>query len=243
MPSKILFSRLFCFVVLGLCLGISSSFAVPEVLEKIPRPLAAVINYGEDFTRPLARFDVRLKYQDKGDGSDALVNTYRVDYPLQLKNGWNIVTRADLPMISNNTRGPDNREGHWGLGLGDALTQVIVASPEAKRFRYGTGLRAVWPSATEQQFGSGKYQLGPMAGFVYSPSCLTEGSFLKFIWREEFSVGGDAGRKDIHRSVLNPGASFTLPRQFYADLSPEIKINWADEPKKRTLEFNFRGEC
>ncbi len=231
MSFRFLVRLVFSYGIVFLASAISTSFAAPEVLSKMPRPLASVINFGEDFTRPLARFDVRLKYQDKGDGSDALVNTYRVDYPLLLRNGWNIATRVDLPMISNDTQGPDNREGRWGLGLGDTLTQVIVASPEANRFRYGTGLRAIWPSATEQQFGSGKYQLAPMVGAVYAPSCLAEGSFVKFIWREEFSVGGDAGRTDIHRSVLNPGASFTLPRQFYADLSPEIKINWQDNAK------------
>ncbi len=219
------------FWIAFIALGIPFSYAAGDILSKIPRPLASVINFGEDFTRPLARFDVRLKYQNKGDGSDALVNTYRMDYPFRLKNGWNIATRVDLPMVANNTQGSDNSEGRWGLGLGDTLTQVIVASPEANRFRYGSGLRAIWPSATEQQFGSGKYQLGPMAGFVYAPSCLEDGSFLKFIWREEFSVGGDSGRKDIHKSVINPGVSFTLPRQFYADLSPELKINWQDDAK------------
>ena len=87
------------FWIAFIALGIPFSYAAGDILSKIPRPLASVINFGEDFTRPLARFDVRLKYQNKGDGSDALVNTYRMDYPFRLKNGWNIATRVDLPMV------------------------------------------------------------------------------------------------------------------------------------------------
>lgn len=117
------------------------------------------------------------------------------------------------------------------MGLGDLLTQAALVSPANKPFRYGTGLRVLWPTASEQQMGSGKYQLVPLAGFSFSLRSLSDGSFFQFAWREPFSVGGDENRKDIHNSVLNPALTVSLPRQFYVMSSPDITVHWAQGGK------------
>jgi hypothetical protein len=155
-----------------------------------------------------------------------LRNIYRLDYPFLLPGGWRIATRNELPLPASDTESPDNPKGAWRMGLGDVLNQVALVSPEKNAFRYAAGLRVIWPSATDQTLGSGKYQVGPGGAMTYSPSFLREGSFFQFIWREPFGVGGDEDRKDFHRSVINPGVNVALPRQFYAESSPEIVIDW-----------------
>ncbi len=223
-----------CFFFLGSVfwiVGIPLSLAATEVKQPRVTDISSSANYGEDVTRPLARFDMRFKYRDNGNGSDTLRNVYRLDYPLRLPDGWRISTRTEIPIMANDTKVPDNSAGKWGMGLGDLLTQTALVSPEEYRFRCAAGLRVIWPSATKQQLGLGKYQLAPTAGVGYTPRALPPGSFVSFIWREEWGAGGDKDRSDIHKSVFNPDITVSLPHRFYAELSPEIVMNWRDDGK------------
>jgi hypothetical protein len=212
---------------MGLVSGIPFLFAASETPQAATASTASQINYGEDTTRPLARFDIRLRYRSKADGSDELRNLYQLDYPFRLPGGWKLSTRTELPMTANDTEGADNSKGVWRMGLGDVLNQVALVSPENNSLRYAAGLRVVWPSETNPTLGSGKYQIGPGAAVSYTPAFLTEGSFFQFIWREPFGVGGDKDRKDTHRTVFNPGVNVALPHQFYVEMSPEMVINWS----------------
>jgi hypothetical protein len=84
-------------------------------------------NNGEDATRPLSRFDLRMLYQRGGNSTDAISYVLRYDHPIELQRGWMLATRFDLPVhISNDhPSGEDVRD--WQIGIGDLLTQFLLA--------------------------------------------------------------------------------------------------------------------
>ena len=62
------------------------------------------VNTGEDFTRPLDRFDIRYKYQQTTSDTDKSVMTFRLDAPFQLEDGWKFSTRFDMPIVNDYDR-------------------------------------------------------------------------------------------------------------------------------------------
>ena len=74
-------------------------------------------NNGEDFTRPLNRFDLRQRYErlpdDGGLEPEKWVTTLRTDLWTGVGEGWKLYGRADLPLVySNNVTSSFNPNGH-----------------------------------------------------------------------------------------------------------------------------------
>lgn len=124
-------------------------------------------NIGEDFTRPVGRFDLRQRYERLPDVNELepakWVTTLRVDLWTGFSAGWRLYGRVDQPLVySNDVTSRFNPNGHSRFGQGDLLTELgIIAPPPTARLGYGMGVRAVWPTAGLNEAGAGKYQLDP----------------------------------------------------------------------------------
>ena len=111
------------------------------------------VNNGKDFTRPMARFDLRGRYErlpdDGGLEPKKWVTTLRTDVWTGLGQGWKLYGRLDLPFVyANDVTSSSNPKGHAKFGVGDLLTEAAVILPPAtSRLAYGFGVRAVWPTA------------------------------------------------------------------------------------------------
>ena len=187
-----------------------------------------------DPASPRSRFDLRLKYRDLADDHYSATTTFRLDTPVMLDGGWLLALRFDLPLVRTDRPGPDTPDGDTQFGGGDFLSQFFFISPpqgQAKRFRFGLGAQLLWPTASRDGTGTGKYQLAPsIVGIYYTPQ-LGRGSFAALILRDFFSYAGDDDRRDIHELSVQPGLNINLPRQWFVSLFPDIRINWEDGAK------------
>jgi len=184
-------------------------------------------------------------------------------FPISLGSDWNLINRVVFPFLSapiNKDLGnyvglapgtiisdpsfpgvladPYDRTN----GFGDMM-YVGVASPKKPIKIESTGGAVIWgigatsmfPTASEDVLGTGKYSLGPAAVAAYLGPEWTLGVFPQHWW----SVGGDSTRADVSLTNIQYFLYYAPPwdprAQWRIGMSPNISINWTAEGDKVTL--------
>lgn len=198
-----------------------------------PEPPDEEWNNGEDFTLPPARFQTSYEFQKKDNDVEQNTFTLRRDQPFPLGGDWKLATRFDLPFIQNDKTGPDNPNGDTHFGIGDSLAQVALIDTVTDRFAFGAGSRALFPTATEYQFGAGKYQILPIAGAREKLPELSLGSFAEIVAYYDTDVGGYGGRSHIKQFQFSPTVSIALPERWFFTFFPsqDFVVNFQDNGK------------
>ena len=188
---------------------------------------------GEDFVRPPARFDFRYQFEEKSGDEAQDEFILRVDRPFPLSDGWKIGTRFDVPFVLNNGSSSDNPGGSYRFGTGEVLLQAVLIDEFSKRWGAGAGPRMILPTASQDQFGSGKVQLGPIGGVRRLLPEISAGSFAQLVVRYDCDVGGDSKRSHISRLQWSPTVNVALPRNWFVTLFPsqDIAVNFLDGNK------------
>ncbi len=181
-------------------------------------------NNGEDFTRPPAQFDGRYQYQARSDGSDRHSFILRRNQPTPLVDGWELSTRFDLPLVLSDKAGIENGSGDMAFGLGDLLVQAALIHTATDRFAWGGGARFLFPTASEDELGSGQYRLLPLLGARFKLPEISPGSFLQFLGRYDFDLGGDGGRGHVSQIQFSPTLSLALPDRWFVTFFPSQDI-------------------
>jgi hypothetical protein len=200
------------------------------------------LNNGEDFTRPVWRLEVREQYETLSDSHglspDKWVTTLRGDGWSGLDQGWKLYGRVDVPLVrSNDVTSSFNPDGEVTFGLGDLLTEFAVITPATfQRWGFGAGLRAVWPTASLNEAGKGKLQLGPLIGLRADLPEITRGSFLLTQVRYLNSIASrneNKGRGNINQLDIQPKFNIGLPDAWFvaAYAVESIQISFADDNK------------
>jgi hypothetical protein len=104
--------------------------------------------------------------------------------------------RIDLPIIWNK---PDseNRSGSVQSGLGDLLFQAIYAHTFNDRWAAALGTRWMFPTATGDAFGDGKWQGAPIGGFRCFVPEISNGIFAEMVLSCDNSFGGNPKRSNL----------------------------------------------
>src|SRR3990172_9030848 len=118
-------------LLLLICYMCQGIFAQDETKEEV--------NTGQDFAKPLSRFDIRYKFQQTTGDFDTSLMTLRLDTPFRMESGWQLSTRFDLPLIRSDVTSLDNPNGDYETGAGDFLTQFLFITPPQGRWAYGFG--------------------------------------------------------------------------------------------------------
>jgi hypothetical protein len=185
-------------------------------------------NTGQDPTRPLMRTDLRWKHLDFEGDHESDLFTLRADVPFVLGREWQLATRADVPFVLTNLPSADNPDGDHEFGLSDVLVQALFITPsldEGKRWKGALGTQVILPTADQDHFGAGKYQLSPSVAAVCQLPEIRPGSFAGLLVREQFSFAGDDDRRDINDLVVQPILTVTLTSGFFVSTAPEIRID------------------
>lgn len=183
-------------------------------------------NSGQDPTRPVTRFDLRLKNTDNPGGTDSQLLTLRIDKPFELGGRWKLSTRADVPFIRTDELAMGIPTGAHDAGLSDMLVQALLITPPKGKAAFAFGTQLYVPTATHG-LGSGRWQLAPSAAAVYQLPEVSRGTFVALLLRDNFSFAGDDPGTNV--ASVQPIFNWQLPRQWFLTFSPEAKFNTKDE--------------
>ncbi len=149
----------------------------------------------------------------------------RGDLSVNIASQWQLVFRGDLPYIAKNPITDSNPDGDYLYGVGDADIQAAVIHEFNSRWRAGAGVRLVAPTGGDT-FGSGKWQVMPIAGFRYSLPEISVGSYFEPLARYDVSFAGDPMRKNINNLQFGPMLNLALPDRWFFTLYPNPEIRW-----------------
>ena len=123
----------------------------------------------------------------------------------------NLATRLDLPLFLTDAVSPNNPGGASLLGVGDMLLQGLLIYAPTQRFAVVGGTQMIFPTASRDNMGAGKYRLVPTLGARYNLPEITKGSWAAFLLRYDYDVAGESDRRHISELQLAPLVNIALP--------------------------------
>ena len=193
-----------------------------ELAKKLANPVAALIsvpfqlNYDADYGKDDA-------------GSKWVLNIQPV-IPFSLGEDWNLITRTILPLAAVN----DIPKGNDQSGLGD-IQQSFFFSPKKPvgGWILAVGPVGLYPSATEDVLGGGKWGAGPTVLALKQAHGWTYGLLANHVW----SFAGDDDRNDISSTFLQPFLSYITTTKTTLGVNTESTYDW--ENKQWSVPVNL----
>lgn len=182
------------------------------------------------------------------------INTFMFQpvLPISLTENWNLVTRPIIPIVTapkfqvpsrdfGDCPGNCNSDGPPSFRLGSsrkteladimAWTMISPAEPmelpDGGKLVWGLGPAFRFPSATEDQFGSEKFSIGPSAIAMRLPP--KDGSWtLGLFHQSHFSVAGESDRDRVRTSQFQYIYWYKLPieQEVSVGAFPMVDVNW-----------------
>jgi hypothetical protein len=149
----------------------------------------------------------------------------RADTRVALAPNWQLALRGDLPFEAKNPLNSSNPNGDTLYGVGDADIQAALINDIDARWKAGFGARLIMPTR-DDNLGSGKWQIMPIAGVRYSMPDVGYGMYFEPLFRYDVSFAGDPTRRDISNLQFAPEVNFSFPDGWYFALYPEPDIRW-----------------
>jgi hypothetical protein len=88
--------------------------------------------------------------------------------PVSLTKDWNLITRPVMPWYNIVPHETSPNEFARDAGLGDLALLELLSPANSGNWVLGAGPTAIFPTATSEFTGQGKYQLGPSIVVGYS---------------------------------------------------------------------------
>jgi hypothetical protein len=140
--------------------------------------------------------------------------------PFSLNAQWNLISRTIAPIINLPSIAPGVPSR---FGLGD-MTESLFLSPKASFHGVilGAGPIFLLPTATEKSLGAGKFGIGPTIVALTQQNGFTYGILANQLW----SVAGNAGRRPVNASFLQPFLSYTWSTGTSVTVNTESTYDW-----------------
>jgi hypothetical protein len=145
--------------------------------------------------------------------------------PVALTSNWNLITRPVMTLF-NSVPHPDPHNPadiDRTTGFGDTvLMELVSPSPKlAGNWLLGLGPTFIFPTASSDYTGQGKWQVGPAAIVGY----LSKKWILGALVQNWTSFGG-SGDQDVNQMNLQPLAAYFLPGGWSIGYSGNVLANW-----------------
>lgn len=148
-----------------------------------------------------------------------------------LSSDYRLIARPVIP-VYDSPYAQGLKSVDYKFGLGDAEFMAMVApSSSSSGFLFGVGPTAVFPTATDKELGSGKWQLGGAAAAVYMDEKWVAGIFPQQWW----SIGGDASRKEVSLTKAQYFLWYSPAKTWQIGMSPNILIDWTQKDASNAL--------
>jgi hypothetical protein len=149
----------------------------------------------------------------------------RADTRIALAPDWLLALRGDLPFLAKNPLNSSNPNADYLYGVGDADVQAALIHQIDARWIAGFGARLIMPTG-DDNLGSGKWQIMPIAGARYSMPDVGYGMYFEPLLRYDVSFAGDPLRRSISNLQFAPEVNFSFPDGWFFALYPEPDIRW-----------------
>lgn len=197
-------------------------------------------------------------------GQDEMYNNTFLFQPvlsIQLNEEWKSILRPVFQINSFETLGSvDITTGTTGpaitgvdvdreFGLGDTVLLNVFSDHYTPPFVYGFGYTAMFPTATEDQLGTGKYSVGPAALAL----SITDKWILGCIAQHWWSYGGDdwmtvdtssgsvhVDRSDVNLTDFQYILRYRVSPTTNIGCAPNIQYNW--ETDELSLPIGIGGD-
>ena len=151
--------------------------------------------------------------------------------PFSITKDWNLITRTIMPLVWQ----PEFIPGQGRtFGLGDIVFTGFFSPDKPSKYIWGVGPALLFPSATDDMLGTGKWGAGPSAVVVGMDGPWVYGLLISNIW----SFAGSDSRRDVNLMTIQYFVNYNLSNGWYLVSAPLITANWeADGGEKWTLPF------
>jgi len=149
--------------------------------------------------------------------------------PISLTENWNLITRTIIPVIWQ----PEFVPGRGRTtGLGDINFTGFLSPAKPGKLIWGAGPVILFPSATDDMLGTGKWAAGPSAVFLLMNPPWVNGVLINNVW----SFAGSDTRRDVNQMLIQLFVNDNLPNGWYLVSAPIITANWeADDGNRWTI--------
>ncbi len=185
---------------------------------------------GQNILKPITRFDTRLAYQKGVEDvlGNCVILTLRTDKVVDLADDWQLSFRIDVPYSwfscpQSQLQAGCSPDDH----LTDVLVQALVITPPIDKWTFGGGTQVLFPTdGGNTEIGDAKYELIPSVGVAYDLDDWSPGAYCGLTLRQSWSVGGYASAPLVSRTYIQPYFNVNLNRNWFINLSPEMRYNW-----------------
>ncbi len=190
----------------------------PEQREEAERLRQLNAKYGNDPTAIVGRVQLSSQYRNLPRSASSILTVARVDLPLRK----DFVLRVEAPFLQSSVPGrTGTTTAHGFSDLGIILGWRAYNTPE---YAFFIGMNAVFPTATEDKVGLGKYRLGPIIATArFLPKF---DSFLFGVLSHRVSVGGDSDRKSINISNLSLRITTIWAEKWWSVAQAGWQLDW-----------------
>jgi len=143
--------------------------------------------------------------------------------PFSLTEDLNLITRTIMPVVHQES---PTEGGPTHSGVGDILQSFFLspAKPQWRGWIVGLGPALLYPSATDDTLGQGKWALGPTAVLLRQVSGWTYGILANHVW----SFAGADDRANVNQTFLQPFGSYTNRMHTSFVLNTESTYDWTN---------------
>jgi hypothetical protein len=142
--------------------------------------------------------------------------------PISLGENWKLITRPSLSFLLS-------EEPNRKMGFGDVELQTYLTPAAAENWIWGLGADLQLPTATGNEFGTGKWSAGPAAGLIYMNGPWANGILANHIW----SFAGDSGRPSVSQSTFEPVISYNFDSGWFLGFDSTMTADWNAPADKR----------
>jgi hypothetical protein len=107
-------------------------------------------------------------------------------------------------------------------GAGDLRFVDLGIAVERKHFLLGVGPVFVMPTASDREFGQGKWQIGPAGGVATFSDRWLAGVLVQ----NPMSVGGDQTYRRVNSMLLQPFVSYQIGKGWFVRSQPQLYFDW-----------------
>lgn len=146
--------------------------------------------------------------------------------PIPFGNNKVFTARPVFPLVTQPDFSEDPSGAKKVTGFGDIQMAALMGPGNASGWVWGAGATFVFPTASSENLGKGKYQAGPTVMLFHLGELWNKGFFVQHWW----SYAGDESRADVNITDFQ----YIIRRNFKASASslgmgPTIRIDWSKD--------------